>query len=238
MDLHKRYAHVAQKAALYNHAAMAIHTQFFFEGLAHAPSSAVPRTPGINTKKSIETHFDSVDQLRTEFLDIADSVFGNGFVWLMLLRDVGCLSIMATYNAGSPWPGAAPRRDNRDMANIDARQLAEELQDTRKNAGYYSGDVSPHMAGSFGNFSANRARFYEGHLDAEPILCVNLWQHQWLPDYGQFGRREYLTSWWDTIDWGEVEHRYSLGAPVNESRLRPSMYEPLLNKVQQDQSVE
>jgi len=238
MDLHKRYAHVAQKAALYNHAAMAIHTQYFFEGLAHAPATAIPRSPGINTKKAIEKHFDSVDQLRTEFLDIADSVFGNGFVWLMLTRDAGGLSVLATYNAGSPWPGAAPRRDNRDMATIDARQLAEELQDPRKHAGYYSGDLSSHMAGSFGNFSANRARFYEDHLDAEPLLCVNLWQHQWLPDYGQFGRREYLTAWWDSIDWAEVEHRYSLGAPVNATRLRPSLYEPLMNKVEKDLPVE
>lgn len=217
---------------------MAIHTQFFFEGLAHAPSSAIPRTPGINTKKSIETHFDSVDQLRNEFLETADSLFGNGFVWLMLPRDVGGLSILATYNAGSPWPGAAPRRDNRDMANIDARQLADELQNPRRDhAGSYSNGVSHGTAGSFGDFSANRARFFEGHLDAEPLLCVNLWQQQWLPDYGLFGRKEYLTAWWDTIDWGVVENRLSLAGPVNESRLRPSQYEPLMNRFQQDRST-
>ncbi|KIV94234.1 hypothetical protein PV10_02021 [Exophiala mesophila] len=208
-DLHDQCSHLPARAALYNHAAMALHTQFFFESLSHIPTSMQPREPGILMQNNLKEDNISLEQLRTEFLETAEAMFGNGFVWLMKPKSLGGLTILATYNAGSPWSRGSPRRDNRDMANHDFRQITRDIQEGNQNAGAY------------GNHSHNRALHYEGTLqDAEPILCVNMWQHQWLPDYGMFGRKAYLKAWWDTIDWQVVENKISLFEINEGSRSR------------------
>merc|ERR1711939_243558 len=56
---------------------------------------------------------------------------------------------------------------------------------------------------------------FTGLLNAQPILCVNVWEHQWIPDYGVLGKRAYLTAWWDCIDWQVVENRLSTVEPDN-----------------------
>lgn len=66
------------------------------------------------------------------------------------------------------------------------------------------------VAGAFGEFSAARANLFAGALNAQPILCANVWQHQYIPDWGLFGKRAYLTAWWDRIDWQMVERRHSM----------------------------
>ncbi|KIV77611.1 hypothetical protein PV11_09399 [Exophiala sideris] len=206
-DLHAICSHKPERAALYNHAAMAIHTHFFWEALTDSEDPH-DRKAGNYTARSIEMDFESLDHLRTEFLEVADAMFGNGFVWLMKPKTPGGLKILATYNAGSPYSVAAPRRDDRDMATFNGRQVGTDLLSAGMNVDSL-GPGGGRYAGSFGNFSSARANLFVGALDAEPILCVNVWQHQWLPDYGMFGKREYLTAWWDSIDWKMVESRHN-----------------------------
>ena len=43
--------------------------------------------------------------------------------------------------------------------------------------------------------------------DLKPLLNVNVWQHMWLNDYGAFGKRKYLTNFWEKIDWNVVKVR-------------------------------
>lgn len=169
--------------------------------------------------RSIENVFGNVATLREEMLETADAMFGNGFVWLMKGENVGDLKILATYNAGSPYPGAAPRRDDTDMANVgnnpNGSLLSEQLSGRSglgfdgegRDIGISLGNVS---AGHFGNFSANRSKHHAGLLNMQPILCVKVWEHQWLRDYGILGKKPYLTAWWDRIDWQKVESDHNL----------------------------
>ncbi|KIW50922.1 hypothetical protein PV05_09699 [Exophiala xenobiotica] len=212
-DLHFQCSHRPERAALYNHAAMANHTHFFWEALTDSEDPA-QRRPGMQTMRNIEMDFESVDHLRSEFLETADAMFGNGFVWLMKPPSAGGMTILATYNAGSPYPEAAPRRDTRDMANFNGRQLADDLKSgvAGRPRVIASGGQT---AGSFGQFSANQTNRFTGLLNAQPILCVNVWEHQWIPDYGVLGKRAYLTAWWDCIDWQVVENRLSTVEPDN-----------------------
>ncbi|KIX00212.1 uncharacterized protein Z518_10350 [Rhinocladiella mackenziei CBS 650.93] len=223
-DLHATCAHRPDRAALYNHAAMAIHTHFFWESLTDS-EDPVERRPGINTMRSIEMDFESVDHLRSEFLETADAMFGNGFVWLMKPPYAGGLTLLATYNAGSPYSEAAPRRDNRDMATFDGRGIAAQLSASGSAIG---------SAGTFGDFSSARANLFEGALNAQPILCVNLWQHQYIPDWGVLGKRAYLTAWWDRIDWQMVERRHSMYETEGDryiSRNRPAPYRNIMDAI-------
>jgi len=45
--------------------------------------------------RNIEMDFESVDHLRSEFLETADAMFGNGFVWLMKPPSAGGMTILA-----------------------------------------------------------------------------------------------------------------------------------------------
>ncbi len=66
-------------------------------------------------------------------------------------------------------------------------------------------------AGSFGRYSeqAREGHLSAGALNAVPLLCLNTWQHMWIPDYGITGKRTYLAAWWERIDWDVVYQRYT-----------------------------
>ena len=208
-DLHVKYAHRSDKAHLYNVSAMLTFTDFFWKTLTESEDPSV-RKPGLVTTKSIQKTFGDVQTLREEMLETADSIFGNGFVWLMKGTSVGDMKILATYNAGSPYPAAAPRRDDRDMATF------------RLNSDEYSGQpqtmanpetrdilIGNSNAGFFGDHSASSSRHYKDLLNMGPILCVNVWQHMWIRDYGLTGKKSYLVNWWDRIDWQKVEAEHN-----------------------------
>lgn len=178
---------------------MAHHTHFFWEFLADKQTE-----PARKFRSDIEEHFDSLEHLRNEMLETADAMFGNGFVWLM--RDMShtkALRVLATYNAGSPFPEAHARRQSTDMATNapnmpgSVNSLSRKLTQVQNTAGFI-GDNSPY-----------RARNYMGALLARPILCINVWQHMYIPDYGVTGKRAYLSAWWDRINWDRVLQEYN-----------------------------
>jgi len=166
---------------------MALINHFFWESL-----SKEKQEPSHNLLRAVEDSFTDVETLRSEMLESADAMFGNGFVWL-LRQDNGLLRVMNTYNAGSAFPKAWPRRQSWDTTTRDSQDNIA----MRVAAGRLT-------AGSFGDSSANRVGEFEGQLRAEPILCVNVWQHMYLPDYGILGKRAYLSAWWERIDWDFV----------------------------------
>ncbi|OCT46854.1 putative Fe superoxide dismutase [Cladophialophora carrionii] len=220
--LHVKYAHRSDKAYLYNISAMLTFTRFFWEECLTETKDPAARKPGLLTMKSIEHTFGNVETLREEMLETADAMFGNGFVWLMKGESGQDLKILRTYNAGSPYPEAAPRRDDTDMATFGPGSSISDQLSGRSGLGLSGPEerdiaVGSSTAGSFGDFSANRNRYHAGLLPMQPILCVNVWEHQWMRDYGLLGKRQYLTAWWDRIDWQKVENAHNLITTENLS---------------------
>lgn len=146
--------------------------------------------------------------------DAAMSMFGNGYVWLLAeemdslaLSGVGGpLRILCTYNAGSPFAEAHARRQAVD-GNTD---LAQRLVKTE--------------AGAFGRHSRNKNTAQPRGFDGQPILCLKVWEHQWMRDYGLAGKQAYVQNWWNRIDWDEVHARLnvvgSARAPANPDLAR------------------
>ena len=39
-----------------------------------------------------------------------------------------------------------------------------------------------------------------------PLLCVSVFEHAWLGDYGFWGKERYLQRFWDAVNWTRAEH--------------------------------
>jgi superoxide dismutase, Fe-Mn family len=206
LTLANRYAHSAAHASIFNVASMAHNNQFFFNCL-----SPQKTTPSSSFLADVENAFTSFDTLRTEMLETADAMFGNGFVWLFKDDGAGNLRIFCTYNAGSPWPQAHYRRQSRDMSNEYVHLASSAAERARMSK-------VQNTAGSFGRHAGQGNTLPSGSLSGGPILCVNVWQHAYLRDWGVAGKRRYLTAWWERIDWGAVEQNAALYGGRNMSR--------------------
>ncbi|KAL8787829.1 MAG: hypothetical protein Q9213_002016 [Squamulea squamosa] len=197
-DLLIKYARDPNHAALFNYASAAHNNHFFFESLTPEPTS-IPKP----LLSHINSSFSSLSSLRSHFLATADSMFGPGYVWLVKrtqqsFNDQMKLSILATYNAGSPYPGAHFRLQPVDMntaatgvtADMNPTEYARmmrgeegtnQMDDRLKvyKKGYGTGNPNtpppPFMAsfsgtaGSFGAYSATTQNTYlHPHLRRAP----------------------------------------------------------------------
>ncbi|KAI4152555.1 MAG: hypothetical protein LQ341_000694 [Variospora aurantia] len=239
-DLVLQYARDPNHAALFNYASAAHNNHIFFTTMA-PESINVPRP----LLAQIDASFSSLASLRSHFLATADSMFGPGYVWLVkrnqyTMNESMKLSILATYNAGSPYPGAHFRLQPLDMNTANTGVTADMSPTAyarmmKGEDGTYPNDerlrpyatgmgtgnpnapsaVNKGTAGSFGQYSnagqnPSQRRAPGGAL-VELLLVVSTWEHVWLRDYGFGGKRKFLEAWWDKIDWEAVYARSGFG---------------------------
>ena len=143
-------------------------------------------------------------------------MFGPGFVWLVLQKNSTHdtspqLRLLNTYLAGSPYVGAHWRRQAADMSTTDnllrpgeqAHHYAERTEHIVPAYGFQnSGLPNASKGGTF--LSRSGGPMVPGSTIIEPLLCVNTWPHVYLEQFGVAGKREYLETWWKSIDWGSV----------------------------------
>ncbi|KAH8815196.1 Manganese/iron superoxide dismutase [Xylogone sp. PMI_703] len=204
-----KYARDPNAAPIFNYASMAHNNAFFFSCLSPGPTT-IPEI----LKKELEASFSSMETLQREFILTASSMFGPGFVWLVRTRDRK-YSLLATYLAGSPYPGAHYRRQDIDMNTQDDKSLADYHRRVLAERG-----APVNTVGAHGQFS-KKDKLAPGGIDLTPVLCVNTWEHVYLPDYGigangVGGKRAFVEAWWNTIDWNVVANY----ADVNGSKFQ------------------
>jgi Fe-Mn family superoxide dismutase len=125
--------------------------------------------------------------------------FGPGFVWLVKHPLRKKYSILTTYLAGSPYPGAHYRRQEVDM-NTEDKSISAAVRRTLRNE-------PVNTVGAHGSHSAKKLP--PGGIELNPVLCINTWEHVYLPDYGvgafgSGGKRAFAERWWHRIDWAVV----------------------------------
>ncbi|KAI5779477.1 Manganese/iron superoxide dismutase [Geopyxis carbonaria] len=113
-------------AATFNYASQAHNNHFFFQALSPHETD-MPA----NFRNLISNTFASPEALKTELLTTAASMFGSGWVWLVLDQHK-CLRIMCTYNAGTPCAGSH-RIQSTDMNT--KQSLGHKPSGTIKNNG-------------------------------------------------------------------------------------------------------
>ena len=207
-DVLLKFARDPNHAATFNYASMAHNNHFFFQGL----SPTTTAIPDVLSKELIRS-FSSLETLRQELTITAASMFGPGFVWIVMDRQRK-FSILTTYMAGSPYPAAHYRRQPTDM-NTEDKSVSDAVR--RMNREPVSNSV-----GSHGPLSKNQG-LAPGGADIIPVLCVNTWEHVYLVDYGVGaydpstgtkvgGKRAFVEEWWNKIDWNVVADRASSGS--------------------------
>lgn len=190
---------------------MAFNNHFFFEGLSPNGPKGTP-IPG-KLEEELIKNFGTLETLRTEMVTTARAMFGPGFVWLVT-DGKGKYSTLCTYLAGSPLPEAHFRKQPVDMSTENETQ-AEAIR--RRNA-----EAPVNSAGAFGKLSGKQ-KVAPGAAIINPVLCLNTWEHVYLPDYsvGELderrrevgGKKAYAEAWWDVIDWNVVAERANLLTP-------------------------
>lgn len=164
---------------------MAHNTHFFFKNLTPSPKP-MPEALAQDLIRS----FSSIETLQREMVLTASAMFGPGFVWLVKNPQNEKYSIVTTYLAGSPYPGAHWRLQKTDMNTVGARGTAAPFF-ARNERAQQSGTKPP------------------GALNHIPLLCLNTWEHTWLRDYGLGvggigGKRAFAEAWWEVVDWEAV----------------------------------
>ena len=185
------------QAALFNYASMAHNNHFFFEALATARSTS---TIPINLGQHFVASFGSLETLRDELLATAEAMFGPGFVWLVQSAKPHGFRILTTYLAGTPYDEAHQRLQPLDMNTQTVGSVGGLTPEHYRRQTEVQNEV-----GAFGSHLRDMRR--PGGLKVTPVLCVNTWEHVWLPLYGVYGKREYLERWWENIDWNVVLDR-------------------------------
>jgi len=190
-------------AHIFNYASAAHNNHFFFKHLA---PTTVPIPSGLQTQ--LETSFGSIETLRREMVNTAAAMFGPGFVWLVLSKPATgfvTFKVLPTYLAGSPYPGAHWRRQSNDLNTavgpteaglVTARQY---LEDTAYGQGRASAAA------------ARRKEIAPGGIDLYPVLCLSVWEHAYLADYGVGEKLAFADRWWNFVDWEKVQDEASTG---------------------------
>ena len=130
-------------------------------------------------------------------------MFGPGFTWLIKRNPTQKFSILNTYLAGSPFPGAHYRQQPIDAATTKSSSIPGATAAWTTGTAGRPGDPGL-TAGAIGYWSKS-GQLAPGGVDLTVLTCVSTWEHCWLMDWGIGGKRAYLEAWWDSIDWGVVE---------------------------------
>ena len=150
-----------------------------------------------------------METLQRQFILTASAMFGPGFVWLMKSKDEK-FSLLTTYLAGSPYPGAHYRKQSVDF---NTESNATGIQGVSGAIREKWAGQAVNTVGAHGQHS--NKQLSPGGIDVTPVLCLNTWEHVYLRDYGvgaagQGGKPVFASNWWHRIDW-TVVHENAYG---------------------------
>lgn len=170
-----------QQAATFHYASQAHNNHLFFQQLRDNIGEVdVESTIKPQLLNSIKNTFQSFDNFKNEILLTADLLRGNG--WVFLVEDENKeLKIVSCNNDGTPY--FYGRNQSYDLNNVF------EFKDYKK-------------------LMKHKSDIIDGVKDYSlPLLCINVWEHAYIVDYGVSGKADYLEKVFNNIDWNVVNAR-------------------------------
>lgn len=172
------------------------------------------RPPQGGLREAIDQHFGSLEGFKEAFTEAALSLPTNGFVWLVQDHD-GALGIVPMHGAGSV---LVP---NRMQAGLDVAQSSSEGSGNSAGAAQGEGSEAETIeAGKQGEASSGKVQA-KGPAELRPhflpLLCLSMYEHNWLKQYGIWGKDKYVQQFWTAVNWPSVQRmheNYALSLPV------------------------
>ncbi|KAG2734247.1 hypothetical protein G9P44_002253 [Scheffersomyces stipitis] len=165
---------------IFHYASQAHNNHFFVEQLTDKEEAAKTRPSRLLMEKLAYEDISDVETFRDRMLLLADSSFGQGWVFLVERPDKS-LKVVRCNNDGTPYYYGKNQ-------SLDLNGGVDE--------------------GSFEYLNKLNERAAEGERDYSlPILAINCWEHAYITDYGVSGKADYLTNMWECINWDVVNKR-------------------------------
>jgi Fe-Mn family superoxide dismutase len=165
---------------IFHFASQAHNNHFVMEQLTDKSSAEKTRPSRALMEKLAFQDIADMETFRERMLLLADSSFGQGWVFLVEYPDKS-LRILRCNNDGTPYYYG--KNQSLDLNGGVDEGSYEYLNNLKERA-------------------QNKERDW-----ALPILGINCWDTAYINDYGVTGKAEYLTNVWDCINWDVVNKR-------------------------------
>lgn len=165
----------------YHFALQAHNNHFCFEQLTDKSRAQRTKPSRYLLERLADQDFATLEEFREEFLLTADSMLGQGWVFLVERPDKS-LKIVKCNNDGTPYYYG--KNQSLDLNNSVDEISFEILNDLKAKA----------ETGQTQDFTL-------------PILGINCWDVAYINDYGATGKADYLANYWDCINWDVINKR-------------------------------
>lgn len=203
------------KVLAFSYASLALNHSFFLSGLIPGITQAHPEFPqpspdsdarffGKTLATAIADQYGSLPQLKLAFSSAAMGMFSGGYVWLVK-DEHGRLGIVPTYGTGTV---LVQQRQQRGPSDLVAAVQDGSGEGAAPPEGAQA-DSRPGLAqgtptSRFDSLAHGSAAGAIGK-NLYPLLCVSVFEHAWLGDYGLWGKERYLQRFWDAVNWTRAE---------------------------------
>lgn len=171
-----------------------------------------PTLPGPELLAQIERDYESLPAFKSQFSAAALGMVQSG--WLWLVRDqAGRLGIVPTLGHSTLLVSKQHKRGlhNFEATLLDTRPTPEEEAEAALNSPattYGDAGAGTQNYVPFARLASARDKTKVGQ-ELTPLFCLSLHEHSWLPDYGIWGKEDYLVNFWHSLNWAEVSKAYS-----------------------------
>ncbi|CAG8472527.1 26437_t:CDS:2 [Racocetra persica] len=184
------------KALIFNYASQAWNNDFFLQGLT--PKGVTLPEPFLHER--IKQTFGSINDFKTHIWHW-DYLVPDGHGKLVE-TEFKQLRVVNTYNAGTTLD--TTRLQEKDPNNHPTSFLSSPFLTTSSqfapNAGSSKPVPPPSIALNLVDPPPHKSKF-------TPLLCLNVWEHAYLKDFGIHGKETYIDRFWECVDWTVVHNR-------------------------------
>lgn len=199
-----------EKLLAFNYASQALNNAFFLSTLAPQDRLRNP-TPLPKLATAISKSFGSFPEMCLAFSSAAYGMSASGWVWLVTDQQRN-LGVVPTFGAGTVIVQnriqqgkhfSLPSINDQPPATTDVPKTHSQDRPTRPVDSLFRGLGITDKVGK----------------ELYPLLNISVHEHAWLNDYGIMGKEEYLTTFWNCVNWDKVEERFESYCPQSSRYL-------------------
>ncbi|SPO31979.1 related to Superoxide dismutase [Ustilago trichophora] len=205
-----------EKILAFNYASQALNNSFFLSTLAPQDRLRNP-TPLPKLATAISKSFGSFPEMCLAFSSAAYGMAGSGWVWLVTDQHRN-LGVVPTFGSGTVIVQNRLQQGKHFLLpSINDQSTGS--PDTAKNNTLSSSSPSERPSRPADSLFGGLGISDKVGKEIYPLLNISVHEHAWLNDYGIMGKEEYLTRFWNCVNWDKVEERFESYCPQSSRYL-------------------